>query len=134
MSDLSLISQKFNVTTENLVSFNKTLDTLRQNPEISNLELSQKKLLNILNPLVALIDGKNTNKLTVDLRSIVDILHQQHDENWLQFVSEFKQLINKLNSESTSTLSDNDLNILDDVADAIDAECAYLFRRISSRL
>jgi len=134
MSDLGLISQKFNVTTENLVSFNTTLDYVRQNSEIDHSHISRQKLLDILESLSTFLDGKNSQEMTVDVKSIIEILRQQHGDHWNQFVVQIKQLIQKLISDSKITLTEDDLELLDDIADAIDAECAYLFRRISNRL
>jgi hypothetical protein len=71
---------------------------------------------------------------TVDLdeKNIVETLQKRHIRNWQQYKEQIIQLNDKLTSGVT-TITQNDFEILNDVADAIDTECANIFRRISGR-
>lgn len=134
MSDLSLISHKFDVTTENLINFNKSLDILKRQNNILDDPKYTKQILKILEPLSNILNGSSSNRLTIDVKSIIEILHQQHNDDWDSFIRQIKQLVQKLQNPSEIKLNEYELCHLDNVANALDAECAHLFRKISSRL
>jgi len=134
MSDFGLITLKFSFTSDRLLDFNHALDLMRNTKNISqeNIDDSKVKLLDILTLLHEVIEGDSSKITVIDAHNIIEILKQKHKDDWQEFVTQITNVIDKLN-ESRPILSARDIDCLDDVADAIDAECAHLFRRISNR-
>ena len=134
MSDFGVITLKFSITSERLLDFNHALDLMRDLQKVTQQEIdnSRVKLLDILVSLDKVVDGGNSKFTYMNGYSIVEILKQKHGNNWNDFVTQIRTVIHKLNDNRPS-LSIDDVTLLDDIADAIDAECALLFRRMSNR-
>lgn len=135
MSDLGLLSLKLNQTSIHLRQVNNAIDLLRKPSEKDNEKRkeSSMKLLQVLIPIKKILHGELSPSPTINEQSIVQILQQKHNKNWIDFRGQVTSIINRL-EKSEFNLSLQDIDCLDDVADAIDAECARLFRRINGRL
>ncbi len=73
-----------------------------------------------------------TNVLVFNEGGVTDILKERHSRDWPTYKEKLLKLNNKLNSENP-LLTVEDFQILEDIADAIDAECEILFQRMSER-
>ncbi len=135
MSDLGLLSLKLNQTSIHLRQVNNAIDLLRKSSEKNHekREESTKELLKVLTPIKQLLQGKFSRAPTINEQSIVQILQQKHNKNWNDFRGQVTSVTDKLEKLELD-LSDQNIDCLDDVADAIDAECSRLFRRINGRL
>ena len=134
MSDLGIFAAKLYLNSNSLRQFNSTLRSLKNTGVNSKISPSEKNnLLEVLSPISEKIKGKQANVFGVNERALVDSLHQRHPTDWQQYKDSIISITNKLESEDSS-ITENDIMVLEDVADALDAECANLFRKISGRL
>lgn len=135
MSDLGLLSLKLNQTSMHLRQVNNAIDLFRKTTENypEKREVPARELLQVLVPIKQLLQGKFSRAPTINEQSIVQILQQKHNKNWNDFRMQVTSVTDKLEKLELE-LSDQNIDCLDDVADAIDAECSRLFRRINGRL
>jgi len=136
MGILGIFATRFNVNTKSLEDFDEALRFLkkkgdtRRTPEI---ETNIGKLLDVIGPILESIEGNLCESTAIDERSVVDIIRERHDREWPTYRGKLKQLYSKLNSNEIK-LSEGDFSILNDIADALDAECGNLYRRMSERI
>ena len=62
-----------------------------------------------------------------------EMLQQKHGQDWQRFKKTVLELTEELKRGKTN-LAVEELTALDDIGDALEAECASLFNRISGRL
>lgn len=135
MSDLSIFASKFQLNSESLKEFDESLRFLKgkneiiRTPEVENVI---SKLLIIINSISESISGEFSEATVISERDIIDILREWHNADW----PTYKENILKLNSKLKANkfqLSKDDFKLLDDIGDALDAECQNLFRRMRER-
>jgi hypothetical protein len=103
-----------------LVGKNEIVET-RETAEIID------KLLEVIDPISAAIKG-TSEPTAIDERNIIVILKNRHERK--------QPFYEELDSELKSNefqLSQDKFQLLNDNADALDVECANLFRRMSGR-
>ncbi|MEM2112052.1 MAG: hypothetical protein QXX08_09285 [Candidatus Bathyarchaeia archaeon] len=136
MGDLGVYASKFNLNSKSLKEFDEALRFLMENKKVtrtSEVTAIINKLLNVINPILESIKGNLSASITVNERSVVDIIRNRHNREWPTYRERIQELQLKLNSNEF-TLSQTDFQLLNDIADALDAECANLFRRMSEGL
>lgn len=89
-------------------------------------------ILAVLKPIKKKLLGQNSNTLILNEDAVTAALNQSHQDDWQQFKNGLINLVEKLEGEHQS-FSEYDVMILEDVADALDMECASLFRQMSGR-
>ena len=135
MSDFGLLATRFN---ENTILLRRFDDALRffkeENAQKDTIKtLKQKEnLLEVLKPVSETLAGLLSRSTGLDEQKIVDILKRRQMKDWQRYRDRVTRLTDKLSSGNVS-LTQDDFEVLNDVADAIDTECASLFRRISGR-
>jgi len=135
MGDLGIFASKFSVNSKSLKEFDEALRYLRGRDEITNTGKAGEmidKLLNVINPISEAIKGKLSDSMAISEHRIIDILKNRHDKEWSFYKKRILELSSKLRANRFQ-LSHEDYELLNDVADALDAECANLFRRMSQR-
>ena len=135
MGTLGIFASRFNVNTKSLEAFDEALRFLKKKEEIKKTPEVKEiidKLLDVIEPILENIEGTLSESTAISERSVVDIIKERHDREWPTYRKKIKQLHAKLNS-SKFKLSKNDFRLLNDIADALDAECGNLFRRMSER-
>jgi len=135
MGDLGIFASKFSVNSKSLKEFDEALRYLRRRDEITNTGKAGEmidKLLDVINPISEAIKGKLSDSTTISEHRIVDILKNRHDKEWPLYKKRILELSSKLRANKFQ-LSREDYDLLNDIADALDAECANLFRRMSQR-
>jgi hypothetical protein len=135
MGDLGILVSKFSVNSKSLKEFDEALRYLRGKKEIERTPDTAEiidKLLNVVNPIAEVIKGNFSESTAISERKIVNILRNQHGKEWPSYRKRIIELSCKLASDKFQ-LSDDDYQLLNDIADALDAECADLFRRMSGR-
>ena len=85
-----------------------------------------------MKPIKKKLLGQNSNTLILNEDAVTAALNQSHQDDWQQFKNGLINLVEKLEGEHQS-FSEYDVMILEDVADALDMECASLFRQMSGR-
>jgi hypothetical protein len=90
------------------------------------------KLLSVVGPISEVIRGNLSDSTIVNERNISEILKSRHDREWPAYRERILKLNSKLNSDRFQ-FSNDDLLLLNDIANALDAEIVNLFRRMSER-
>ena len=135
MGDLSVVVSKFNISSVSLKEFDDALRLLRKREEIirtAEMEGHINKLLKVINPISEAIKGELSTSTEIDERRIVSIIENRHSRDWPTYKERILQLNSKLKSPRFR-LTKNDIDILNDIADALDIECGNLFRRLSEK-
>jgi len=136
MSNFGLFASKFHDSTNSLRQFDEALrylkrpNILKESPET---QVHIQRLLFVLRPIAETLNGRLSETVNFDERSIVEILHQRQMKDWQRSKELIIQLTDKLVSGELD-ISETDFKMLNDIADAIDTECANLFRRMSGRV
>lgn len=133
MGDLDIFASKFSINSKSLKEFDEALRFIRGKNEIKKTDEVEEiidKLLNVVNPISQALKGKLSESTAINERSVIDILKNRHEREWAIYKEKILELSFKLKS-ARFQLVENDFQLLNDIADALDAECANLFRRMS---
>ena len=135
MGDLGIFASKFNINSKSLKEFDSALHYLRNSTLITKTPKEKEmidKLLSVVDPISEVIKGKLSDSTVINERSILEILKVRHDKEWPTYKERILKLNSKLSSDQFQ-FSNDDLLLLNDIANAIDAECVNLFRRMSEK-
>lgn len=134
MGDLGNYASKFDVNSRSLTEFDAALRSVRKMKELTQSTNGEtiSRLLKVVSPISASIRGSLTESIVINDRSIADIIKSRHSLEWPSYREEIQRLEAKLRLDRFSLVQD-DIRLLNDIADALDAECASLFRRMSER-
>ncbi|MEM2161121.1 MAG: hypothetical protein QXN55_09230 [Candidatus Nitrosotenuis sp.] len=135
MSDLGVFTTKLFLNSNSLRQYNTSLRLLNKKVETSSRinENEISGLLFVLKPIVKKLSGLNSSTIGLNERALVDSLNQRHLTDWQQYKDRLVNITANLES-NVPHVSKEDLSALEDVADALDVECANLFRSISGQL
>src|SRR3989442_1565469 len=126
MSDFGLFASRFRDSTNSLRLFDEALRYFKQSKSRSDSDqtpVQLGKLLSVLRPVTELLEGRLSDSRDFDEQNVIETLQLRHPQDWQRFRTQMVQLTVKLKSGQTS-LGKDDFVILNDVADAIDTECA----------
>jgi len=135
MGDLGNYASKFNINSKSLKEFDDALRFVKEKKEITRTPETAEiinKLLNVISPILESIKGSLSESIAINEHSVASIIKNRHNRDWPTYREQIQKLYSKLTS-SKITLSHGDFQLLNDIADALDAECANLFRRMSER-
>src|SRR4030042_2437300 len=135
MSDLGVIALKFSINTNSLKEFDESLRILKKKKDILRTEDTAKiinNLLKVIHPIADGIKEKLSESMVITERNVTDIIKERHNRDWPTFRENILRLESKLDSQKFP-LSDDDFGLLEDIADALDAECTSLFQRMGER-
>jgi Rad3-related DNA helicase len=134
MGDLGNYASKFDANSQSLREFDIALRSIRGKKELTQKTEADtiSKLLKVVSPVSESVKGKLSESTAINERSVADIIKTRHSGEWPRYRERIEELEIKLKSDRFA-LSQNDLQLLNDIADALDAECANLFRRMSER-
>jgi len=133
MGEMSIFASKFNRNSVSLKEYDEVLLYLKKHKEIVQAPENEgkiRKILTVIEPISDVIEGNLSNSTAIDERSVLKTLRQRHEKQWYSYKDEILRLNEKLKSKKF-TLSKNDFEILNDIADALDVECGHLFKRLS---
>jgi len=134
MTDIGAFASEFHDNTSSLRRFNIALRFLKDSKaeeDISRTE-SLSIVLSMLEPISTTIAGRLSNSLRFDQGTVVQILRKRHERDWQNYSKRLVALALQLRG-ADPIIGPEEFELLNDVADAIDTQCAYLFRRISGR-
>ena len=133
MTDFGMISNRLESTSAHLREFNESVRLLKIGVTDPNkLRELSAKLLRVLDPLSKRIEGRLSRYAYLDDSSVLTTLMQKRSKSWSELKSRLLRITHDLQVERYY-LSVEDFVALEDVADAIDAECSRLFKRMSGR-
>ena len=132
MSDFGIFASRFQVNNKTLGDFENAIRYVRtkENNSISkNDEPFRKAITTVLLPLTQSIRGMLSSSLSLENQTIVEILKKRKSKTWPIYKNQLVQLQEKIYSGNLF-LSEEELIILNDIADAMDIECSKLFKRM----
>jgi hypothetical protein len=135
MGDLGIFASKFNISSKSLKEFDSALHYLRTSTVVTKTPEEKEmvdKLLSVVGPISEVIRGNLSDSTIVNERNISEILKSRHDREWPAYRERILKLNSKLNSDRFQ-FSNDDLLLLNDIANALDAEIVNLFRRMSEK-
>ena len=135
MGDLSVFASKLNISSTSLKEFDDALRLFRKKEEILNTGETRQhisKLLRVITPISEAIKGELSVSTEIDERRVTAIIRNRHEDDWAFYREDILKLNSKLKSPKFR-LTRNDIDILNDIADALDIECGNLFRRLSEK-
>lgn len=135
MSDLGIFSSKLSINSKSLKEFDDSLRYLRGKSTITHDAQTTpviNKLLVVISPISEILKNEFSKSMAISEFDVVNTLKEWHNTEWTAYKTNILGLVDKLNSPRI-TLSKNDFLLLDDIADALDAECQKLFRRMGER-
>jgi hypothetical protein len=101
---------------------------ISKNPET---DAKIEKILRVVNPVSDAIQGKLSISIEIDENSVLDIIRQKHEKDWFLYKDKIVKLNHKL-LNGDFELSRQDIDVLNDIGDALDVECGTLFKRLST--
>jgi hypothetical protein len=132
MGDLGVYASKLSINSKSLKEFDDALRFLIENKNLTRThEITDiiSKLLNVINPISESIKGNLPESIAINERSVVDIIRNRHDREWPTYSERIQELHFKLTSNEL-VLSQTDFQLLNEIADALDAECTNLYHRM----
>ena len=135
MGDLGIFASRFNINSKSLKEFDDALHYLKNSSLVTKTPKEKEmidKLLVVVDPISEAIKGQLSDSTVINERSILEILKIRHEKEWPTYKDRILKLNSKLNSEQFE-FSSSDFSLLNDIANAIDAECVNLFRRMSEK-
>lgn len=133
MGEMSVFALKFNKRSVSLREFDEVLRFLKQHKEVTKTTETKQRIEHILKvtePISDVINGNLSNNTVIDEKRLVHNIKQRHEKDWYSYKENILTLNNKL-KEKKFTLSESDFDLLNDIADALDMNCGYLFKRLS---
>ena len=133
MGEMSVYASKFNKRSVSLREFDEVLRFLRQHKDVIRTTETEHRIQNLLKvtePISDVIKGNLSNNTIIDEKRLVLNIKQRHEKEWFSYKEEILTLNSKL-KECKFTLTASDFDILNDIADALDVNCGYLFKRLS---
>ncbi len=134
MSDFGVLASRFRDGAKSIRRFDAALRYVKGHHKEQATEREQvQNLIEVMKPVAEILTGRLSKNMAIDELGLVGILHQKHERDWQAYKEEVLDLYRKL-AVYDSVVSKEEIGILDDVADAMDRQCAYLFRRMSGRM
>jgi len=131
---MSVFASKFSSSSISLKEYDEVLRFLKKHKEVRKtpqIEVKIEKILRIITPVSEVIQGKLSDSTEIDENSVVNIIRHKHEKEWFSYKEIIVELNLKLQSERFE-LSNLDIDVLNDVGDALDVECSTLFKRLSA--
>lgn len=135
MGELGIYASKLSINIKSLKEFDEALRFIKGKNEMVRAGESAKaidKLLTVINPISEAIKGNLSESTSITEHSIIHILKNRHEREWPVYKQRILELSSRMNSNKFR-LGQNDFQLLNDIADGLDAECANLFHRMSER-
>ncbi|MHA1495198.1 MAG: hypothetical protein ACTSRQ_14410 [Candidatus Thorarchaeota archaeon] len=133
MPDLSVLAHRLNDNTEVLEAYDHAIRYFKKQKMISKPDTEMvRNLLSVLNPILVRIGENLSYNSTFSVDSVVRIIKQKKNVNWQSYQIQLKELVQKIELMDSDFLTE-DFRLLDDIGDALDSECANIFRRMGKR-
>ena len=133
MADLSILAHRLYDNTKVLEAFDKAIRHFKQQKIVTKDDVEfVNYMIAVMKPLLVILDDGLSDACTFSVDSVARIIRLKQGSNWQQYRILLQELVQKIDSMDYSFLVE-DFQILDDVGDALDTECANLFRRMGNR-
>jgi hypothetical protein len=135
MGEMSIFASKYSACSLSLKQYDDALRFLKKNKDVeknSETLSAVDKILRVINPISEVIQDKFSTSTAIDESSVLHILRQKHERDWFSYKEKIVYLRDKLQTFEFE-LSPLDIDILNDLGDALDVECSALFKRLRVR-
>lgn len=135
MSEIGIFATRLENSSTTLKNFDFSLRAIKNRRKINKDEEGLKitnDLLAVITPIAEGIQGNLSNSININERNIICILKELHSREWNLMKNEIVQINSSLKLNKF-TISSSNLKILENIADALDIECANIFQRIKER-
>jgi len=135
MSEFGVIASRFNSNTNSLRDFDEALRFMKNKKEVKkDTEISKlvDNILRVIHPIADSVKSILSETTAITDRSVYRILKERHHHDWADYKRSILELESKLTKDEIN-LSQLDFDLLNDIADALDAECTDLFQRMGDR-
>jgi len=135
MGSFGALASRYYTNVRSLEEFDEALEFLRERARDADKEIATRelqKVLVVLKPIKETLSRNLSDSLMIDDFDVVDILRQRHMPDWQAYQDRMTKLVRKLAAADTA-ISQEEREILNDVADALDTQCTRLFKRMSGR-
>lgn len=130
MGNSGAIASRYNVNARLLREFDEALSFLKKPSDDKQKIIGEtKKLLTVLEPIRETNASQLSNSLILDASEVLSIIHQRHASNWQSYQNALQNITKKLIRKECN-LTKDEMEILNDVAEALDVRCTQLFRRM----
>jgi len=130
MSEMGVFASRLHINSQSLRAYDEALKILKKTGDQSK-EI-EEQLLIVLLPLKEVLSDKLSESSVINERSVVNTLKKLSEYkvnlNWSEYKSAIVHTIKKI--EQKKKLQQEDFIILNDIGDALDMECAYLFQKL----
>ena len=135
MSDMGVISTKLHCASKLLEPYVSAMDPIHSRDGHAGQPGDVQSLLDVLVPLDRHLRGISYYSLGINGRGMSEFLRLRHSGAWPDIRNGILSLTARLEKGGGAgmALSDEDVSILDDVADALDNECEMVFRETRRR-
>lgn len=134
MTDIALYISEYLNSADISTKINEVIKFLKLNGySLKKLDTEDFDFVeSIVSSLVSHLNNQLSSKILFNEQNVIFSLKRIHNRNWQRFVKQINKIVDKLNEKST--LSEQDIVILDSIAEAMEQECTNLYNRIGGRV
>lgn len=135
MSDPGIFGSRLMVSDTALRKYNEALRFFMNNKNIrrdQDVSEETEKILNVVEPISRSLEGDLPKSKIMSEGDIINRLRDQHPRNWPSYQNKIVQIESKLKSEEFQ-VTEEDIQVLNDIGDALDTVCERLFHRMHER-
>lgn len=130
MGNFGVLASRYNANARLLKEFDEAITFFKKpNHDQREINTETKKLLTVLEPIKETNHAKLSNSLVLDASEVVSILQQRHLCSWQTYQNCLQNVTKKLVNQDVN-LTNDEFEVLNDVADALETHCTQLFKRM----
>lgn len=130
MGEYGIISSRLNSSNKSLKEFSSAIRFLRRSGEAPKEEVEKNylRIESVLDEIINNISGKLSSSTNLDDNDAVLTLRKRHHRDWDEFEKNLRSTYGRISERSS--IDKEDIQVLNDVADALDVTCSKLFKRM----
>jgi hypothetical protein len=133
MSDIGLFGAQFEISQDSLRAFDEAMGLIHKGQTANKIDSTKitSGLLTVLEPLKKGLKQIPSVAMGIDEHSLIEILRKKCESNqtcnWVLYQKEIENISARVQA-NVLTFSGKDIAILNDIGDALDAECNRYYR------
>jgi hypothetical protein len=132
-SELGALASRFDSNSRSLREFDEALRTVRRQRKMKRTPETERTLEGIKKvvfPVAQSIENKLPESTDINENRVIDIVRKRHSHDWPSFRSGILNLDRAIRNPGDLDMSDEDIEILNELANALDAECNSIFQKM----
>lgn len=129
MSEFGVLASRFEVNNRSLRDFDTALRSYKRTKDDKQKDKDIAKLLLVLSPIWEVLVGNLSDSMSINETRVIEILREKHWREWASYKDAVIRTIGKLKQHEVN-LTSEEINILNDIGDALDSECSFLFEKM----